>query len=156
MADLVDTRTVGKLENYDGRTENWVDWSFRARAWFAMLSVGGRPGDRTAAVMEDAERMDVAIDREALPREAEETGRVIYNVLAQVCHGRALAIIKQPMKGHGLECWRRLCREYEPDSSARFTSMLGGILEPRWEGLQLLQFVDALHVFWEHSLVIVW
>ena len=68
----------------------------------------------------------------------------------------ALAIIKQPMKGHGLECWRRLCREYEPDSSARFTSMLGGILEPRWEGLQLLQFVDALHVFWEHSLVIVW
>ena len=79
MADLVDTRTVGKLENYDGRTENWVDWSFRARAWFAMLSVGGRPGDRTAA----------AIDREALPREAEETGRVIYNVLAQVCHGRA-------------------------------------------------------------------
>ena len=51
MADLVDTRTVGKLENYDGQTENWVDWSFRARAWFAMLSVGGRPGDRTAAVM---------------------------------------------------------------------------------------------------------
>ena len=156
MADLVDTRTVGKLENYDGRTENWVDWSFRARAWFAMLSVGGRPGDRTAAVMEDAERMDVAIDREALPREAEETGRVIYNVLAQVCHGRALAIIKQPMK----RAWAGVLEEAVPRVRAGQQRALH-VHAGRRIGAEMGR-PPALAVrgrparFWETSLVIVW
>ena len=81
MADLVDTRTVGHLESLDGRTEGWVDWSFRARAWFGMLAVGGRAGEITATALEAAEGHDGAIDCGVIPAGAEAVGKVGSNLV---------------------------------------------------------------------------
>ena len=81
---MVDTRTVGRLETFDGKAETWTDWSFRARAWFSLIEVGGQPAERTEATMRAAEASADAIDHTALAAQAQDVGRRNYNVLAQV------------------------------------------------------------------------
>ena len=143
----VDTRTVGKLDHFDGKPEHWQDWAFKARAWFGLL-----PGTSTASVemyLDGAESREEPILIEAQTPEVQELGRVIYNVLAQVLGGRALALIKNVPRGSGLEAWRRLAREYEPQSGARWSAMLSSVLAPAgWEALGGNAFEDAL-VDWE-------
>ncbi|OUU85027.1 MAG: hypothetical protein CBC36_11345, partial [Verrucomicrobiaceae bacterium TMED76] len=35
-AGLVDTRTVGKLDSFDGSPEKWDDWQFKSAAWLKL------------------------------------------------------------------------------------------------------------------------
>ena len=54
------------------------------------------------------------------------------NVLAQVMEGRALAVIRSVRRKNGLEVWRRLHAEYDPDSGLRHGAVLSGIFSPSW------------------------
>ena len=134
MTGLVDTRTVGKLEQFDGRPDRWGDWSFKARAWFGLLPESG--GVVVETLLDAAEEREDPIKGETLSEDQVRLARLVYNVLAQVCTGRALSVVRNVERGNGLECWRRLVREYEPASGARWSAMLAGILSPEgWEQL---------------------
>lgn len=101
----VDAKTVGKLENFSGAPEKWSEWSFKARACFGVLDVGQGAID---VKMDEAEKMMTeAVYSAAVIEDAQAANTVVSNVLAQV------------PGGNGLQCWRRLVREFEPDSGAR-------------------------------------
>ena len=84
-AGLIDTRTVGKLENFDGRADSWLDWSFRARAWFALLPVNGVDAGDVEAFIAAAEGHGGPLDEATMNPQAQTVSRVIYNVLVKVC-----------------------------------------------------------------------
>ena len=129
-AGLIDTRTVGRLSDFSGAPDQWLEWSFRARAWLALLQVAGtQPGDM-AGMLAAAEAAAAPLDEGAFTPAATACSTVLFNVLAQVVRGKALNIIRQPPRGWGLESWRRLCREYEPDTGTRYASVLVGIIKP--------------------------
>ena len=98
-----------------------------------------------AAGLEAVEQRTDPVNLDTANVAAVEGGSVVFNVLAQICSGRALAIIRQVPRGNGWECWRRLSQEYEPATGARFAGMLSSILKPSWQGLSLARFGEALY-----------
>eukprot|EP00972_Heterocapsa_arctica_P083023 12233888-Heterocapsa_arctica.AAC.1 len=56
--------------------------------------------------------------------------RFLYNLLVQMCHGRALAIIRLVAGANGMAAWKRLVGEYEPDLAGRHCAVLAGLLTP--------------------------
>eukprot|EP00972_Heterocapsa_arctica_P032029 4718866-Heterocapsa_arctica.AAC.1 len=83
-----------------------------------------------------------------LVRPALEKGVLWFNVLVQICSGKALAILMVVPSGNGFEAWRMFCKEFEPSSSARCAAMLAGLLAPRWD--RAVSFIDQW-LAWEHS-----
>lgn len=96
-----------------------------------------------------------AADSSALNGDAQAASRDVYSVLAQVCGGKAVSIIRQVPRGNGLQRLRRPLREFEPDPGMRTSAMLGGILAPELVPLILAQFVDTMYG-WETVLTRYW
>ena len=63
MAALIDTRTVGKLETFDGTAASWSDWSFKAASWFALLNP---PGVQVGDVLEAARIHNETVENASL------------------------------------------------------------------------------------------
>eukprot|EP00972_Heterocapsa_arctica_P087328 12878489-Heterocapsa_arctica.AAC.1 len=51
-----------------------------------------------------------AIQMDKLIRPALEKGVLLFNILVQVCSGKALAVLKVVPTGNGLEAWRLFCK----------------------------------------------
>jgi len=148
---LVDLRTFSKVQNFDGDVAHWQEWSFKTRAWFSLLPApGGGVGANPTSAAEFcdlallAPATNIPIRLSSLTPEALELSKCMYNVLVQVCKGRALNIVRDCERDNGLECWRRLHAEYQPDSSLRYSAMLSGILSPNWEQVTTANFLDTL------------
>ena len=133
LAGLVDTKIVGKLENFDGTDASWPDWSFKAAAWFALLP---RPTGTTNVNIDTY--LDLAVNhptdlrRSDLGNTADAVSVTLYHLLVQLCQGRAFGIVRSVEKGNGFQVWRRLHQEYAPTTGLRLSSMLSGLLNPDW------------------------
>ena len=66
------------------------------------------------------------IDANRMTKDANEKGALLFNILVQVCGGRALAILTNVPGGR-----RLMCKEFEPESRARTAAMLTGLLAPK-------------------------
>ena len=126
---LIDTRTVGKLESFDGDASKWDDWHFKARAWMRLLPTNGMD---MAACLTAAATNSGPMERKAYATPADEISVVVYGALIHVLSGRAIAIAKTVEEGNGFELWRRLFAEYEPDSGQRLMAILGGVISPKF------------------------
>ena len=93
MAGLIDTRAIGNLETFDGRAECWLDWSCKARSWFSLLPVATADPGEVGTFLAAAEASAVPLDEPGMHLAAQAFSRVIYNVLVQVCQGKALSVI---------------------------------------------------------------
>ena len=69
---------------------------------------------------------------EQITESARGKSKLWYGVLLQVCRGRALSLVRSLSRRCGLLAWRRLVREYEPDSPVRHTAMLSSLLSPQF------------------------
>eukprot|EP00972_Heterocapsa_arctica_P081238 11972335-Heterocapsa_arctica.AAC.1 len=57
--------------------------------------------------------------------EAEEKiSRFLHALLAQLVHGKALAIVRLAPKKNGIVAWHNLVQEYEPALAARWCAQL--------------------------------
>eukprot|EP00972_Heterocapsa_arctica_P026260 3865106-Heterocapsa_arctica.AAC.1 len=54
----------------------------------------------------------------------EVSSRFFYNLLVQLCHGEALALIRLIPHSNGMLAWRTLVNEYEPEVAARYCAVL--------------------------------
>ena len=103
---LVDTRSFGRLESFAGKSEDYQDWAFKARAWILLLpnvdgidiggclaAAGGNPGPINSASVSSA------VDR---------FGARLYAAVLQAVSGRALSVAKSVEDSNGWGLWRRL------------------------------------------------
>eukprot|EP00972_Heterocapsa_arctica_P014627 2154604-Heterocapsa_arctica.AAC.1 len=58
--------------------------------------------------------------------------RFLYNLLVQLCHGEALAMVLLVPHSNGMLAWRKLVNEYEPEVAARYSAVLASLLMPEW------------------------
>ena len=136
MAKLVDLRGVAKPPMFTGRVEDWSDFRFKMENITALLS------------------LDDLLQREAsgsacLEPGDEPKGKFLYNLLVQVCHGKALALVRLVPRADGASAWRSLVQEDEPDEASRHCALLVGLMSPDWK--EGVPFVDQL-LAWEKRL----
>ena len=142
---VVDTRTIGKIDGFDGTSSAWADWQFKARAWISLLPLAGRDVD---GLLQGAESSPNPVDRALLATDIEQFGVILYGILAQCCRGRVMSLIRRVDRGNGWEVWRQLFLEFQPSEPIRHSAMLAGILTPMWESAGTGNFIIVLNE-WE-------
>ena len=140
MTTLIDTRTVGKLENFSGKAVDWSDWSFKATSWFALLQM--EDGQSPIAVLDAARDNPEVLEQGTFTVPVQNFSIILFTVLVQVVQGKALGIVKTSPRMNGLEAWRRLFREYESSSGTRLNALLGGLLNPGWSEKPNADFME--------------
>ena len=113
MAKLVDLRGVAKPPMFTGRVEDWSDFRFKMENIAALLSL-------------DDLLQRAASGSACLEPGDEPKGKFLYNSLVQVCHGKALALVRLIPRADGASAWRSLVQEYEPDEASRHCALLVG------------------------------
>eukprot|EP00972_Heterocapsa_arctica_P006633 970746-Heterocapsa_arctica.AAC.1 len=93
-------------------------------------------------IMAEAIRDKDEPDMDLLSDDDAARSSFLYNLLVQMCHGRALAIIRLVKAANGMAAWKRLVGEYEPDLAGRHCAVLAGLLTPDWSGKAA--FIDQL------------
>ena len=140
-ARLVDLRGVARPPTFSGFTKDWSEFRFRMESVTSLLGLEVLMAKAATTKIEDL-----------TPRE-QVGSRFLYNLLVQLCHGEALAIIRLVPHASGLHAWRRLVEEYEPEEAARYCAVLSSLLMPEWkEDLPLQQFMEQL-LAWERRVI---
>ena len=124
-ATPVELKGFGRPPSFNGRDDQWPDWSFVMRAYLATV------GDELSTLLERVEGTTTPVTVAELERNVPGITsqlRQSYYQLAMTCTGPALGVIKAVEKNNGLEAWRRLHQRYEPDGGARLQNMMTRIL----------------------------
>ena len=131
---MVDLRGIAQPPPFLGDEKAWVDWRFRFQTVAALMNLYG--------VMRLAAAHPRQITQEELSEENKWKGRTLYGLLVALVSGRALGIIRQVPEGQGLEAWRCLVQEYEPEKPTRWSSILRALMKPAWN--EASPFMDQL------------
>eukprot|EP00972_Heterocapsa_arctica_P095408 14070563-Heterocapsa_arctica.AAC.1 len=73
---------------------------------------------------------------------------MLYSLLVTLVSGKALGIVRKVPEGYGLEAWRRLVAEYEPQVATRFCAMLTTLPSPVFN--EAVSFMDQVND-WERG-----
>ena len=96
-----------------------------------------------------SEKMSVKL--EIMPKDYEGIAIFLHAVLAQVCAGKALTLVRLQQDHNGLLAWRRLVTEYEPKQALRWTTMLTALMNPKWTDSSSF---DTQWLDWERSVAL--
>ena len=123
-ADLIEKGIVAKPPRYSGEEKDWQIWCFRFNSFAAVCG--------WQEYMDKAKVCADEIVYEDLGKDAKICAVTVYHFLVQHVDGRALGVVHLVEPPNGLEAWRQLCKEYEPDIGGRLASALRNILRPDW------------------------
>ena len=140
-ARLVDLRGIARPPTFSGKDEEWPEFRFRMEAIASLLGC--------EEILVDALKGNDDADMDLLTEDEFARSKFLYNLLVQICHGRALALIRLIKQSNGEAAWRRLVMEYEPDLAGRHCAILAGLLTPTWTDRRA--FVDQL-LDWEFKI----
>ena len=85
-SQVIDTRLLGKVNNFKGEDANWQDWKFQ----FTNQSGAVRPEYPNFLEFAAAEATEITEAR--LTQEANEASHQLYYMLALLCNNAALGI----------------------------------------------------------------
>ena len=103
---LVDMRGVAKPPNFTGLESDWAEWKFRMEAILSLLGLDD--------LADEAVRDTVNADARLMTDADEMRSKMLYNLLVQLCSGKALSLVRTVRRADGLAAWAKLVREYEP------------------------------------------
>ncbi|CAE8737401.1 unnamed protein product, partial [Polarella glacialis] len=122
---MVDMRGVAKPPNFTGLETDWAEWKFRMEAILSLLGLDD--------LAEAAVREGVDADARLLSDADELRSKMLYNLLVQLCSGKALSLVRTVRRADGLGSWAKLVRDYEPSVAARHCAKLSSLLCPGFE-----------------------
>ena len=100
---LVDTRTIGKPQNFSGQHKDWPEWNFQFSAYMGAANPDAVDAMKWAATQE-AEIAEKDVEDQGFKKH----NRQLYLSLALLCRGSALVTIKNTAANNGLDAWRKL------------------------------------------------
>ena len=122
LARLVDLKGPAKLEHFNGQEPHRGSWKFR------FANIMGLWGLDNLFAM--AEREAVFTEARIGP-DMQQKSKLLWTLLAQLCHGKAFALVRLCERNQGFAAWRRLHEEYDqPQQMSRHLSVLTGLLQP--------------------------
>ena len=123
VRSAVDTRTLGKPQSFNGRREGWREFRFV----FEAFACAAHP--QLEQLFRRAETMnDMTIDFLDLDKETAVLSRQLYYMLVMLTTDDAHRMMINIEQGNGVEAWRRMCWEYEPNVRVRHGAVLHGLL----------------------------
>jgi hypothetical protein len=136
---IVDVKGVGKPDKLQGKTKdqvrkNWPNWVFTMQTWFgSQWQYGSQILDWaesetkpiTRAVMADTALQEPDWD------EISELNAQLHVALVSLCSDEALVIVRNSEKAMGLDAWRRLWREYDPNNAVSNFRLLRSVISPK-------------------------
>ena len=132
---LVDTRLLGKPEMFTGEATKWRDFKLIFSAYCGAVNprleelMHQQVGLETMRSLGDLAPMDAALSVQ------------LSFMLTLLLRGGALEKVRNATEQrNGLEVWRLLLREYEPQVRARWGGMLANIIATRFAGMDIAEF----------------
>ena len=119
---LVDLRGIARPPTFSGMPEDWGEFRFRFEAVAGLLNLDTML-QRIAAQQQNA----------FLTPSERAQSKLTYNMLVQLVHGKALALLRLVRRHDGVAAWQALLKEYEPAQPARFCATLTQLLRPEWD-----------------------
>ena len=152
---VVDIKQVGKPDflkgNKDEIARQWPDWRYTFETWFCSQFANCEEILRWAKESADPlthEDIRIKIVNEAWPDGAKVNAQ-LQVALVSLCKDEALTVIKNSEKNQGLDAWRRLNREYEPNNPQANLRLLKKVLQPAQQSIDTLR---AAIETWEKEL----
>eukprot|EP00971_Amphidinium_carterae_P014303 282616-Amphidinium_carterae.1 len=152
---VIDIKQVGKPELFKGNREallnDWSSWSYMFITWFSSQFQHGEDAlewarDETQTITEDIVNIKATASSWVdLPR----INAQLHVALVSLCRDDALTIIRNASKAQGLDAWRKLHREFEPNNAQANLRLLKRVLHPSQQTLDNLR--GALET-WEREL----
>ena len=138
---LVDNRGVAKPEKFKGDEGSYIQWKTKTESFiFSVFPELERP--LAWAEVQEAPVSMAQIRAEFGPGGVQEEVDGLENKIAQVyavlqnlLEDEPFSIIRNILKGNGLEGWRKLAKRYDPATGARKKSLLKHILTPERQKL---------------------
>ena len=132
---LVDARGIGKPGVYTGDEGKFRSWAFKTANFFAGVYLEAR------RLMKWAQEQEVVITKAALSDSVYddfgltldnlmEIDDQIFTALGSLTDNEPNDIVLNTMEGHGMECWRKLVRRYDPATVGRRRNLMKAVLYP--------------------------
>ena len=123
-AKIIDLKSVCKPSTFTGEDRAWTEWKYNMENSFMLIGVV----DFIKAAVGMEERV---LQHSVIPDRAEGASKVVYGILVATTSGKALTTVRLA-KENGFVAWKRLVELFEPRRALRYTSMLRGLLNPKW------------------------
>ena len=140
----IDTRLLGKPQDFHGEASAWQDWSTVFKGYAGAVIEGLSGLMRKAAVS----ALPVPNSTISSPVHVAASEQ-LYWMLLMLCKGPALTTVTLPGDGNGLESWRLLVEKFEPKLRTRYAGQLMQILSYNLQG-DLLERLAA----WERDIAV--
>ena len=126
-APTIDTRLIGKPDNFDGQ-KGWKDWSVVMRSYMSALN------PNASNYMRNAEQSTTPELNATLSHEQTKFSTQLFYILVIMCKERALDKVVNAGRSEGLEAWKQLVVHHEPGTTTRHAGMLLELLSFSFEG----------------------
>jgi len=126
----IDTRTLGKPEQYSGDEAKWADWRIVTKAYAGLITA------TMPALLEQAESTDDErnVINAVLGQEKEVSSMQLYYVLLMLCRNEPLNLIVNAGEGEGACAWYRLHKRYETSAKSHVAASLQQLLSWDFKG----------------------
>jgi hypothetical protein len=104
---VVDLKQLRAPPVFDGNEQHWQEWKYRMENLFVLTGVS-----KACTWALTAEKLEIELA--VMPKEFEGIAIFLHAVLAQVCTGKALALVRLQLDHNGLLAWRRLVTDTSP------------------------------------------
>ena len=143
---VVDVRQIGKPDNLKGSKDQicraWKDWAYTFETWFCSQFANGR-----AALKWAREEGSNAIDQAAINHhgiqenwtDLDKINAQLQVALVSLCKDESLTVVRNSERDMGLDAWRRLHREHEPNNPQANLRLLKKVLQPAQQSIDNLR-----------------
>ena len=140
---VVDVKAIGKPDTLHGSPEQvrkeWPTWSYKFAVWFSSQFHKG------AEILDWAKEQNDPITEESIDldhpdqEEYKDANNQLHVALVNLTKDEPLDIVRNSAKHMGLDAWRRLCREYNPNNPQSNMRLLKKILHTQTTELDKLK-----------------
>ena len=147
--DYDELQKLGRPPNYNGKEDEWDEWSFVMRGYVSLLSVH-MPALLAGAEDTTSPDMSMARIRATLTEGGAAAAQKLFHVLVMNVRGPALAVIRGITDMNGALAWRALITRYAPKTAPRVQSLMSAILNVKPFPSELTAYEIALDEWQEN------
>ena len=148
QAGVVDTRVIGKPDQFDGDPMKYADWSFKLRSYL------GAVDQRYQEELMRTESSTTPRLNANLGNEESALSTQMYYILVMTTAGAALDKCHNAGVNEGFEAWRQFVMEWEPKLRTRYVGLLMNVLGYRFRDdipTKLAAFERTIHDYENQS-----
>ena len=147
-AGVVDTRVIGKPDQFDGNPMKYAGWSFTLRSYLGAVDQRYQQ-ELTTTETSSTPRLNATLGSDEIALSTQ-----MYYILVMPTAGAALDKCHNAGVNEGFEAWRQFVMEWEPKLPTRYVGLLMNVLEYRFRDdipTKLASFERTVHDYEDQS-----